>query len=347
MLSKGETTKIEDMSRYPFTKKAVEYIEKLHITLDDLEATKVVLDRALERINSAVRFVKIKEWDYTKHHRDEIELLSYPIAVFLVSSLNNKYVTKRYALAEAKRSYTYLSKEEIEVIKSVADDFTWHIIIDQKTPQFPFRVYFTNYLRNSIWIKEARWRLVNRILKNGFIYLKKLEMARLLQEEIRQRIENNIRKGEVLIPMQLRPIINGLKKNYDNLIPIESSLLLKTGKTSFKSYPPCIKMLHNDLVSDKNLSHIGRFTLTSFLTNVGWSVKDIIKIFTRSADYDNAKTRYQIEHISGTRGGRKKYSPPKCSTLKTHGLCRNPDNLCITVTRPLQYYKVKRNEDHH
>src|SRR5437867_9778818 len=52
-------------------------------------------------------------------------------------------------------------------------------------------------------------------------------------------------------------------------------------------------------------------------------------------------TRYQVEHIAGKRGGRTKCSCPMCTTLKTHGVCYKPDEICTTIRNPLSYYKTK------
>src|SRR5438094_9977603 len=52
-------------------------------------------------------------------------------------------------------------------------------------------------------------------------------------------------------------------------------------------------------------------------------------------------TRYQVEHIAGKRGGRTKYTCPMCTTLKTHGVCYKPDDICGTIRNPLSYYKRK------
>lgn len=84
-----------------------------------------------------------------------------------------------------------------------------------------------------------------------------------------------------------------------------------------------------------------RFALTSFLINIGMDVEKIVKLFVSISDFDEELTRYQVEHIAGLRGGRTKYTPPTCSTLRTHGLCIEPDNLCRRVKHPLHYYRIK------
>jgi DNA primase large subunit len=86
---------------------------------------------------------------------------------------------------------------------------------------------------------------------------------------------------------------------------------------------------------------MGRFTLASFLANIGASDDEIVKAFKPASDFSERMTRYQVEHIGGKRGGRTKYTCPKCDTLKTHGVCYKPDDVCSTIRNPLIYYKKK------
>ena len=107
------------------------------------------------------------------------------------------------------------------------------------------------------------------------------------------------------------------------------------------AFPSCIKVLHDNASAGRHLSHMGRFALASFLLNVGFSAEKIIELFIEASDFDERMTRYQVEHIAGMRGAGTKYSSPNCSTLKTHGLCRNPDEICKSIRHPLSYYRRK------
>ena len=57
------------------------------------------------------------------------------------------------------------------------------------------------------------------------------------------------------------------------------------------------------------------------------------------SDYSERMMRYQVERIAGEKGSRTRYIPPKCDTLKTHGVCIDPDELCQTIRHPLAYYR--------
>jgi len=107
------------------------------------------------------------------------------------------------------------------------------------------------------------------------------------------------------------------------------------------AFPPCIKTLYQAISSGRHLSHIGRFTLTCFLVNIGMSPESVIELFKNFSDYSERMTRYQVEHIAGERGSRTHYTPPRCDTLQTHGVCTNPDEICRKIRHPLSYYRRK------
>jgi DNA primase large subunit len=107
------------------------------------------------------------------------------------------------------------------------------------------------------------------------------------------------------------------------------------------AFPPCIKALYEAVASGRHLSHIGRFTLTTFLINIGMPTETIISLFKNSADFNERMTRYQVEHLAGEKGSRTRYIPPKCETLKTHSVCVNPDETCQRISHALACYRRK------
>jgi DNA primase large subunit len=71
------------------------------------------------------------------------------------------------------------------------------------------------------------------------------------------------------------------------------------------------------------------------------TVDNVIDLFRSISDFDERMTRYQVEHIAGTRGSRTRYVPPRCDTLRTHGICISMDEICRKVRHPLTYYRRK------
>ncbi|HDN02237.1 MAG TPA: hypothetical protein ENF42_04595 [Candidatus Bathyarchaeota archaeon] len=262
-----------------------------------------------------------------------------------MAALANEYVKRRYALAEARRAYELLKTENKEKIVEIARKFGWRIrFSDEKIGlmKFDFALNFIDYLRNTRAFHEKGWKLVNRPVLGGEVHLSRQEVARLLQEEIQRYIEAKIDpKVKSRLPEEILKRIERLKQIYSERIkesPLED--FSSTGIIN-EAFPPCIRQLYEAARSGRHISHVGRFTLTSFLLHIGMKPDAIIDLFRKSSDFNERMTRYQIEHIAGERGSGTRYTPPKCDTLQTHGLCPGMDNLCKRVRHPLTYYLRK------
>ena len=55
-----------------------------------------------------------------------------------------------------------------------------------------FDIHFTDYIRLASSMKALEWKLVNRKMQKGHVYISKEELARLLQEAIRDRIQGSL-----------------------------------------------------------------------------------------------------------------------------------------------------------
>ncbi len=311
--------------------------------LDNPEYNRIV-DRAEERIHEAIQNALVTD----QTHNDEIEILSFPIAVIIVTATNDPFLKRRYALAEAKRAYQILKEEKTkQKLTEIAQIFNWKIKpvktnepMLQTTPA-DFTMHFTNYLKNTNNLRETKWKLVNRTMLKGEVYVTKHEASRLLAEEIRAHIEKKLEpKLEFTLPQTIMNMAERLKQlSQTKRGQIRQEEMPK--ETTIEAFPPCIKQLYNMAQTGKHISHIGRFTLTSFLINSGMPVETVIECFRPASDFSERMTRYQVEHIAGDRGSRTKYIPPMCDTLRTHGVCPGMDETCRRVRHPLAYYRRK------
>lgn len=326
-----------DLTKYPFMPQAAEYVKMLNINIDDLANPdlKDILDRTEDRVKEAILFNSI-----SKGLKDAVELPSFPIAMMLVAATADSSLKKRYALAEAKRVSDLLKDESDEKIVEIAKKFNWKIrSIDEKTI-YDFAIHFTDFLKNSSVIQDKKWKLVNRFMCNGAVSITKIEVSRLLEEEVRRYIEQKLDITVGSLPQTIIDRVNKIKRLFmEKRGTIQFEGLSK--ELNIAAFPPCIMQLYNAIVSGRRISHIGRFALTSFLTNTGMSVENVIDLFRSLADFDERMTRYQVEHIAGKRGSRTKYIPPRCDTLLTHGVCTGRDKICTSIRHPLAYYRRK------
>lgn len=258
-----------------------------------------------------------------------------------MACIDNENVKRRYAVAESKGFSKKLKDESLEKVIGIAQGtFDWNIKSKGQNLRETYEIFlhFIDYIKNIKNMNDLKWKLTNRYLKDGYVEITKNEAARLIEEEIQSKIlEKTKRKVEP--PKALKEILETIKQ-----ITMEKTVF-DTFETpsgiKVENMPPCIKKLFDTLSAGGRLSHLGRFTLTSFLINAGATEEYVMNFFKSASDFDENKTKYQIEHISGRKGGKTKYKPPKCDTLKTHGLCFSPDEICNRIAHPLTYYRLK------
>ncbi len=325
----------EDFAKYPFLKQASKQIEGLQFTIGTLSSEKPVFDRAQNRVEKAI--LEVNTGETVRDKRAEIS--SFAAALILVIATKNSWIKKRYALAVAKTAYAQMREEPKGKIVSIAKDFEWDI--EEGAFGKDFRIRFSFYLKNAAHMHGSEWKLINQIMDKGMVYLNKDKVVRLLQEEVKQRVEKRIDVSEIKnLPEEINSISEELKKLAQEIMGQEIEEMPKMVIQS--AFPPCINALYADAAQAHHLSHIGRFTLTSFLVNIGMTPEGLNEMFKTFSDYNERLTRYQIEHIAGERGSGTKYTCPQCSVLQTHGVCKNRDDLCHRIYHPLSYYKKKQ-----
>ena len=333
-----------DMSKYPFTKETQEYrlLRQNYIAEEDLTKPEfaILTDRAKSRILQSLEKGIV---DSQPDMDPEIEVWSFSVAMYLVMTIGDSYLRRRYALAEAKRVYELLRMDQSEKLFEIAvATFNWDIRkeLPGSGEQYDFALHFVNYLSNALNFQDDKWKLVNRLLTNSYVFLTQDETARLLEEEVRKFIESRLDNADAIIqtsPAELTDEIRRRLALVRNRVAYEE--LPKNAV--IEAYPPCIKLLYDRVVAGQHLSHLGRFALTTFLFNIGVSVDEIVKLFSNQSDFNEKMTRYQVEHIAGAKGSKTKYKPPNCDTLRTHGLCLLRVEECRNIKNPLVYYKRK------
>jgi DNA primase large subunit len=253
----------------------------------------------------------------------------------LVACVDDQLFTRRYALAEAKAAYTLLKNEDLAFLVEFGEDFG--ISADFKDTYFS--MHFTDYIRFSKSLKDPAWKLTNRQFRAGKVKVTREEFARLLEEAIRERIEQSFPIPE--IPKEVSRFCAPYAAEIKDQFEVQKK---KFGATDFGSvepelFPPCISHALANVQGGVNLAHSMRFAMTSFLLSVGMSVDDILNLFNISPDFNAEKTLYQIEHIAGATGNI--YKPPACDTMRTYGNCVGKDRLCEKINHPLGYYEKK------
>ncbi len=305
----------------------------------------LIRERAKQRILSSFDFRARFSQPLT--HDPQSEIASFALALAYVSGVSDNKMTERFALYEADQINEYLKNEtHEEVIVEIARAFNWPIRVENEHSLRTIFVSFEKFLENSTRGRlhhDPKWKLVNRILVKGWIRVNPFELARLLQEEVRIRLEENARRELADIPAKMQEDIQELRAEFLKRRPTLEEFDQIT-RAQESEYPPCITELLKRAATGQHMSHVERFTLVTYLIHQGVSIDSIVNLFSGISDFNAEKTRYQVEDLAGTRyGGNKPYVTYNCSSLHTHGVCSGPvDKICRTIKNPLTYHLRKQ-----
>jgi Eukaryotic-type DNA primase, large subunit len=329
------------LSRYPFLRGAAVYAEENSTDIDSLIRSPSygnARKRGLDRVLSAISQHKVSDVSLLNEYDRLMEVLSYPYARMVVSCVGDRFLTKRYALAEASRMNELLQNDHPSAIP-IAAELNVNSMADNDGN---IRIHFSDYLRFSHVMKAIEWKLINTDIRSGYVHLEQEKFDRLLQNALQERIESEL---PLNMPAEFKELMKADVAYVTLALSETKAKLSPTGgeAMNMEYLPPCMKAILASAQNGINLPHSARFALVSFLNALGLSYDQIIGLFAQSPDFDESKSSYQIKHITGEDRGGEGYTPPECSTMKTNGICFNADNLCNSekMNHPLSYYRIK------
>ena len=328
---------IKDLAKYPFLAETGEYLRDKGFNLEQLGHPdwKPIVEKAYGRIVVATTG-QIYGSDLEKLENLDSEILSFVIAIILLKSAGIPTLIRRFSLAEARRAEKYLeqdlrSKDERKLdfpLKIIQDLFSVKVTIQDDD----FVIKVADYLRRAVHFHEREWKLVNRKVENGLVFLTSHETVRLIRKELDAYINSKIQSTDTpSIPETFRERVTDLitlAKKFSDTFTVSTE------------YPPCIKHAIEVLDRGENLPHSGRFMLATYLLTKGQTIDQIAPLFKNAPDYNERVTRYQIEHIAGASGKRIKYSCPSCDKLKSENLCFEIPE-CNGIINPVQFGKKR------
>ena len=329
-------------AKFPFLKESAEFVEKNNADLESLLTSPLYEPariRGKERVLDALANSEVSYKPLMNDYDRLMEVMSYPYSRMIVSMVGDRFLTKRYALAEAVRMNKLLNGEDLRTVAVVSEELG---ITSSADADGIIHMGFHDYLMLSSRLKSIDWKLINTNIDKGKVLLPQDKFSRLMQNAFQDKIESEL---PLMTPDEFRQY---LKKDVESITATLDETKKKfspTGGEGMKNeyLPPCIIRILDMSRRGMNLPHSARFALVTFLNALGLTYDDIIKVFSESPDFDESKSEYQIKHIIGELTGGEGYTPPECSTMKTNGLCVNPDNLCEQewMTHPLKYYRAK------
>ena len=328
-------------AKFPFLEDAAEMAAENEADIDKLLTSFIFEDaraRGVERLEDAIKESEISYVPLNKEDDRLTEVMSYPYARMIVSCIDDRFLTKRYALAEAKRMNRLLGDEPYPTIMKIATALG----VRSQTDENGLMMHFSDYLKFSSRIKSTDWKLVNTEMKKGNVVLPKERFVRVLENALLDKIESEL---PLNVPDEYKKMMQS-DIDHVSMILAESKNRFNpgfSGELNKDHLPPCIRTLLANAQNGVNLPHSGRFAMVSFLHAIGMNSDQILTLFSQSPDFDESKSSYQIRHITGELNGSDGYTPPECSTMKTNGICFEPDNLCNNdkVNHPLTYFRIK------
>ncbi len=251
-------------------------------------------------------------------------LLTYIAAKMLVSNLED-WVRMRFAVREAN-AFSKALERELEG-REEREEIVKFVALDLGIKLKGWDTHVTSYLKASSRIRSDEWRLVNRRIVGGYVRTTKSEVLRIIEEFLRGRIFEKVEFYADFLEPHLKELRAVAVK--------ERRLDIELGEVDLKCLPPCMLEILSEIQKGMNVPHTARFALTSFLLNIGMNVEEILELFKSVPDFDEEKSRYQIEHIAGLKGKGAEYTSPACDTMKTYQNCV----ASCGFLHPLQYYQ--------
>ncbi len=281
--------------RYPFTSGAKKLMEDEGVAL-----TPSVAERALRRIMGSLSG-KTRDSHSVGYSDDLEEIASYGAARMMLSHMRNRYITNKFAVAEAKRAGRHFGNEKWENIMGLGKELG---VVPEEyrggmAVKVPAYVQFCP--------KSPHYRLVFRNVKDGYVEVRKAEVLRLMEEAVKMRVEE-------LKPLPSPPkVIEEYSLKLKRMLP-----KTEARKFSYKEgeNPPCIERLIEQVRAHQNLPHQARFFLATYLLARNMPAERIVSLYSNLPDFDENTTRYQLVHAQ-----KRGYSVPACSSVLSYGLC--------------------------
>jgi len=331
------TMTLEVLAKYPLLEEVRQFYEAFSV--DDLEKfAEAIKTRVLEALERGEKGILPR--------KDPMEdLLSFVGARVVCLAIGKPWLVRRWALAEAVRMERYLHTEEENLRRTVLMNLLDFEEADRATlekigNEYRYRIRFTDYLQFAKELKGPEWRLVNRMLVKGYVYLTVAEAIRLLRARAYQRLSSTTPK---ITTRQLPPRLQEVAEDVVKELVKSRAIYEELNPEILEApWPPCMEAIRRQIA---DASHRELFCFAAYLINRGYSTEQIIAILSERPDFNERIARYQVEHIAGLRGSRTRYKPPSCQTMKAYGLCIEDGRLCPKgIRNPLQYQKKPKEQ---
>lgn len=332
--------------RYPFSQLALDELKRLG---SDLEITRAfrshlpIIDRLKGLIIDAFDH---KEYSHHLQEESQENLLIFPLLKFILAMVDNMILTHHIVNLVSKHYSVIMANEPEKIILELATLHGIKVIFQDGV----MGIDFVSWLHFASNIKDPNWKLVNAPLTNGIVVSTYADIIRLIQEGIKMAIITNVKdiqvrffqdkrvKDEYLQEFAIKIFFDEIKAI---IAKYEEKHYKDTGNEPVQmdesAFPACIAKIIKDALAGRNLNHSERLYMVTFLHHAGSSNEFIFSLFKNSPDLDENKTRYQIDHLTGQKSGKKAYLPYSCDKAQSLNLC--PAKCDTKAKSPLTAYR--------
>jgi len=313
--------------KYPFTETARSAVKSMNVPLNKIGED--VRERARLRVENA--FSK-KPYALRIFGGDrellENEIMSYTVAKIIVSRLEVPLAYESFAKSVSGSTLEFLrnAENQAEEMISLATELKIKFDLGETGN---FLVPLTQFL--SIPFNNDSLRLINNDVEKGMVFLGKDEFALFLSEKAHSAVFGSLPVKDASFPSWLNEAVQALSGSFKKRR--RASFGKISARLQPELFPPCMSSMYEDLAHGKNLPHMARFSLTTFLNASGMPQEEIVRAFSSAPNYSERITRYQVKKICTLKG--RGYSPPTCTKLKTTALCK----ANCSVKSPMQFYR--------
>jgi DNA primase large subunit len=311
-------------ARYPFIVDAKKYLSQAYgyqVTLRDLADDKRVSDIAKQRLYDAIEKGEVRAFDGITA---EESVASFYLAAAAVASADSRRLEEIFSRAEAKRAGEFLKSEDVETLLALAKNMGIKVVRSQvKIPwiqlrdgrvsykALDFAVPVTDYLKVVAPAPEARWSLVNSMVKAGLVYMDRDTLRDFLVLTAEKAVLKVVgaAKAEDYKPRLLA------QEALRALSAKDAKISVAGGSLNFEAFPPCMARLRSSAKTDEEL-----YAYISFLAAIGAEegiiAQEMARLLGVSQEVARKLTSGLLEAGLGS-----VYKPYNCKFMKDRGLC--------------------------
>jgi DNA primase large subunit len=294
------------------------------------------------RILHVVNQIITKNEEFDTPTDDWEHLALYPLLQILISMLNNHVLGNGLANLYAKHCKDTMTRSDLRTLFSDKILSTIGANIGVRCEPFPgksinnikygFRTDIPSFLEVATQIPGEEWKLINRHVERGVVYLLKQDVIMLIREMVRKKTKPDFSHMDKELNAELRriPEVENILDKIELLIEqhtqrFQTDFLTEGERVGSDLFAPCIRAILFKANQGENLAHMERLAIAFYFLNTNHSVEETVDIFRTLPDFDEKISRYQVEFATGQGGKGKKYTMFACAKLKTLHLCKAED----------------------